>query len=236
VTCKAAERYRALSCASSCVILAGVLTVISWSTARRGRKALHELVQEALSDRPTLLAVLSDLYTIEEHIRPFAPLAERFAQRIDFIVAAEWPAARRESDGEALLQRLGLAPEARRRMLRDEGPKRVAAVLRQKQPVALVEVFFEERAATGLDGKPDPRGPEIREREDRVARSLEDLLGRLPPPSPPPPRTLKPGEHDFGQRGICAFCGQGRSTFLACTGTRRDDAPRRDRFELIELD
>jgi hypothetical protein len=236
VTCKAAERYRALPDASRLRYPLRVLTVISWSNGRRARKALHELVQEALSDRPTVLAVVSDLYTIDEHIRPFAPLSERFGDRIHFIVAAEWRQEDREREGEVLLQRLGLSPESRRNVLRDRGHGRVAVVLRQKRPVALLETFFEERGYTTLDGQPDPRGAEMRAREDQVARDLEELLGRLPPPVGPAPRALKSGEHDFGERGICSFCGQGRSTFLACPGTRREEGPRRDRFELIELD
>jgi hypothetical protein len=236
VTCKAAERYPALPEASRLGYPRRVLTVISWSNARRGRKALHELVQEALSDRPTVLAVVSDLYTIEEHIRPFAPLSERFGDRAHFIVAAEWRQDERERDGEVLLQRLGLSPESRRKVLREQGQARTAVVLRQKRPVALLEVFFEERGHTALDGQPDPRAAEMRAREDQVARDLEQLLGRLPPPAAPAPRTLKAGEHDFTERGICNFCGQGRSTFLACPGTRREEGPRRDRFELIELD
>jgi len=213
-----------------------MLTVLSWYTARRSRKELHQLVAAALTDKPTLLAIVSDKYTIVDHVRPFAPLAERFGDRLQVILAAEWEQADRERDGEIALRNLGLAPEARRRVLRDEGKARVAVVLRQKIPVALIELFFEERGFTTLDGRPDPRGAEMREREDRAMAQLEDLLGRLPPPPAPPPRTLKPGEHDFSERGICNFCGQGRSTLLSCSGTKRDDGPQRDRFELIELD
>lgn len=213
-----------------------MFTVISWYAARRSRKELHQLVQAALTDKPTLLAIVSDRYTNEDHLRPFAPLAERFGDRLHVILAAEWEQEDRERDGEIALRNLGLAPEARRRLLRDEGKSRLALVLRQKIPVALVELFFEERGYTTLDGRPDPRGNEMRAREERVAAQLEDLLGRLPPPAPPPPRTLKPGEHDFSPRGICNFCGQGRSTLLACTSTKKDDGPHHDRFELIELD
>lgn len=213
-----------------------MFTVISWYAARRSRKELHQLVQAALTDKPTLLAIVSDRYTNEDHLRPFAPLAERFGDRLHVILAAEWEQEDRERDGEIALRNLGLAPEARRRLLRDEGKSRLALVLRQKIPVALVELFFEERGYTTLDGRPDPRGDEMRAREERVAAQLEDLLGRLPPPAPPPPRTLKPGEHDFSPRGICNFCGQGRSTLLACTSTKKDDGPHHDRFELIELD
>ena len=213
-----------------------MLTVISWYAARRSRRQLHEWVARALTDKPTLLAVVSDKYTQEAHLRPFAPVAERFGDRLHVILAAEWEQEDRERDGEVMLRQLGLAPTARHRVLHDEGKARTGLVLRQKQPVALIELFFEERGYTTLDGRPDPRGDEIRAREDHVVRQLEELLVRLPPPAPPPPRTLKPGEHDFSERGICSYCGQGRSTLMACTGTKRDESPPRDRFELIELD
>lgn len=213
-----------------------MLTVISWYAARKSRRQLHEWVARALTDKPTLLAVVSDKYTQEAHVRPFAPIAERFGDRLHVILAAEWEQEDRERDGEVLFRQLGLEPSARQRALHDVGRTRVGVVLRQKQPVAIIELFFEERGFTTLDGQPDPRGDEIRAREDHVVRQLEDLLVRLPPPPPPPPRTLKPGEHDFTAKGICTYCGQGRSTLLACTGTRPDDSPKRDRFELIEIE
>jgi hypothetical protein len=213
-----------------------VLTVISWYAARRSRKQLHELVQQALTPAPTLLAIVADKYTNEDHLRPFAPLAERFGDRLHVILAAEWEQEDRERDGEAALRQLGLAPDARRRVLRDQGKGRTGVVLRQKQPVALIELFFEERGFVTLDGRPDPRGAEMRAREDRAATQLEELLVRLPPPPPPPSRKLQPGEHDFSPQGLCRFCGQGRASLLACPGTRKDDGPQRDRFELIELD
>ena len=213
-----------------------MLTVISWYAARRSRRQLHEWVARALTDKPTLLAVVSDKYTQEAHLRPFAPVAERFGDRLHVILAAEWEQEDRERDGEVMLQQLGLAPTARHRVLHDEGKARTGLVLRQKQPVALIELFFEERGYTTLDGRPDPRGDEIRAREDRVVRQLEELLVRLPPPAPPPPRVLQPGEHDFSEKGICSYCGQGRSTLMACKGTRGDEGPQRDRFELIEIE
>ena len=213
-----------------------MLTVISHFSARRARKRLHELVQAALTDKPTLLAILSDRYTNEDHLRPFAPLAERFGDRLHVILAAEWEPEERELEGEELLRILGVDPQARRRLLRDEGKARLALLLRQRQPAALIELFFEERGYTTLDGRPDPGGAQMREREDKLAAQLERLLVRLPPPMPPPPRTLAPGEHDFNARGICNFCGEGRSTLAACGSTRRDEGPRRDRFELIEID
>jgi len=37
------------------------------------------MLQAALTDQPTLLAIVADKYTSEEKLRPFAPLAERFA-------------------------------------------------------------------------------------------------------------------------------------------------------------
>lgn len=211
-------------------------TVLPWFAARRARKSLAELLRMSLDEGPTLLAIVGDKYTNQDRVRPFAPLAERFRGRLHVILAAEWEPEERERQGEAALRELGVAPEARRRLLRDEGRARLALLLRQKRPVGLIELFFEERAFVGLDGQPDPRGAEIAAREDEVARRIEDALVRLPPPVPPPPRTLQAGEHDFSPQGLCRFCGEGRATLLACSGTRRDDDPRRDRFELIELD
>jgi len=214
----------------------GVYTVLPWFAARRARKTLGQLLQAELTDAPTLLAIVGDKYTNQDRLRPFAPLAERFQGRLHVILAAEWEPADREQQGDAALAALGVSPEARRRMLRDEGRKRMVLLLRQKQPVGLLEVFFEERAFSGLDGQPDPRGAEITAREEEVARRIEMALVRLPPPAPPPFRTLQPGEHDFSPQGICQYCGQGRSTLSACPGTRRDEGPRPDRFELIELE
>ena len=211
-------------------------TVLPWFAARRARKSLSQLLQAALTDGPTLLAILADKYTNGDRLRPFAPLSERFGGRLHVIVAAEWEQEDREREGEAALRELGVAAEPRRRLLRDEGRGRAVLLLRQKRPVALVEAFFEERAFVGLDGRPDPRGAEIAAREEEVARRIEEALGRLPPPAPPPPRTLQPGEHDFSPRGLCRLCGQGSSTLLACPGTKREEAPRPDRFELIELE
>lgn len=213
-----------------------MLTVISWYAARRSRRTLSEWIQRALTDKPTLLAIVADQYTQEAHLRPFAPVADRFGDRLEVILAAEWEQEEREADGEAALKQLGLAPETRRRLLHDEGKARAAVLLRQKQPVALLDLFFEERGFTTLDGRPDPQGDAVRAREDEVVRRLEELMVRLPPPAPPPSRALQPGEHDFSPQGLCRFCGQGRSSLLACPGTRRDESPRRDRFELIELD
>jgi len=213
-----------------------VYTVIPWFAARRARKTLWQLLSPALTDKPTLLAIVADKYTSEDKLRPFAPLAERFAGRLHVILAAEWEQADREREGDAALRELGLAPEARRKALRDEGRGRVAVLLRQKKPVALIDLFFEERAYTTLDGRPDPRGEEMREREDAVAKAIDEVLVRLPPPAPPLPRTLQPGEHDFNPQGLCRLCGEGSATLLACSGTRRDDGPRHDRFELIEID
>lgn len=214
----------------------GVYTVIPWFAARRARKSLGQLLQAALDDAPTLLAILGDKYTNQDRLRPFAPLAERFQGRLHVILAAEWEPDDREQQGEAALSALGVEPSARRRLLRDEGRKRFALLLRQKQPVGLLEVFFEERAFVGLDGQPDPRAGEIAAREEQVARRIEEALVRLPPPAPPPSRALQPGEHDFTPQGLCRFCGQGRSTLTACPGTRREEGPRPDRFELIELE
>jgi hypothetical protein len=82
----------------------------------------------------------------------------------------------------------------------------------------------------------DQRADEIAAREEEILRRIDEVLVRLPPPAPPPPRALQPGEHDFSPRGLCWFCGQGSSTLLACPGTKREEASAHDRFELIELD
>src|SRR5438874_6132206 len=108
-----------------------VLTVISWYAARRARRTLQEMVGQALTDKPTHLTVVTDQYTNEDHLRPFAPLAERFGDHLHVIVAAEWQQQDRERDGEVLLKGLGIAPDVRRRLLRDEGAGRLALVLRQ---------------------------------------------------------------------------------------------------------
>jgi hypothetical protein len=213
-----------------------VYTVFPFFAVRRARRSLAQAIQGALTDKPTLLAILADRYTNEDNLRPFAPLAQRFGGRLHVIVAAEWEQADREREGEAALQALQIGPEIRHKLLRDEGKRRFALLLRQKHPVAVLEVFFEERAYVGLDGRPDPRAGEIAAREDEVARNIEEVLVRLPPPAPPPSRPLQPGEHDFSPQGLCRFCGQGRATLLACPGTKREETPRRDRFELIELD
>jgi hypothetical protein len=216
--------------------LPGVYTVIPLFAARRARRSLTQMLQAALTDKPTLLAIVADRYTSEDKLRPFAPLAERFGGRLHVIVAAEWEQEDREREGDVALQALRVGAEARRKLLRDEGKRRFALLLRQKQPVAIVEVFFEERAHMGLDGRPDPRAEEIAARENEVARHIDDALVRLPPPAPPPSRALQPGEHDFSPRGPCSFCGQGRSTLMTCPGTKREETPARDRFELIELE
>jgi hypothetical protein len=208
-----------------------VLTVISWFAARRARRPLHELVQRALTSQPTLIAVVSDQYTNEFHIRPFAPIAERLSGRLEVILAAEWRQEDRLADGEALFRSLGLAPEVRPRLCTDEGEQRLALVVRQKHPIALIELFFQERGRFD-----DAREKELRALEDRAVQQLEELLVRLPPQPPPPPRVLQPGEHDFTAAGLCRLCSQARATLLPCAGTRREESPRRDRFELIELD
>jgi hypothetical protein len=213
-----------------------VYTVISSFAARRARKPLWQLLQAALGDGPTLLGIFADKYTSEDKLRPFAPLSDRFAGRLHVLIAAEFEQEDREREGDAALLSLHVSAEARRRLLRDEGKARVALLLRQKRPAGLIDLFFEERAHRTLDGRPDPRAAEIAAREDEVARRIDEVLVRLPPPLPPAPRALQPGEHDFSPQGLCGFCGKGRSTLEACPGNRRDDAPARDRFELIELD
>lgn len=211
-----------------------MLTVISWFTARKTRKPLHELVNRALTNAPTVLCVVADKYTNEDKLRPFVPLADRFGDRLHFILAAEWEQADRELEGEVLLRGLGLATEQRPALLADAGSDRRALVLRQKQPVALIDLFFQERGRA-LDGGPDPRDGEFRALEDAIAAELDKLLVRLPPQPPPPMRGLQPGEHDFTALGLCNSCGDGRSSLRVCPG-RRDEGPKRDRFELIELE
>ncbi len=208
-----------------------VLTVISWFAARRSRRPLFELVQRALTNRPALIALVSDQYTNEHHIRPFAPLAERLDGRMDVILAAEWHEEDRAPDGEVLWRSLAVAPQVRPRLVTNEGDERVALVVRQKQPIALLELFFKERARVD-----DERERELRALEDAAVVKLEELLRLLPPQPPPPPRLLAPGEHDFAANGLCRVCNQGSSTLALCPGARKDDGPRRDRFELIELD
>src|SRR5438309_9942778 len=136
---QAADSWRALRGRSSVGYPQAVYTVIPWFAARRARRSLWQMLQPALTDRPTLLAVVGDKYTSEDKLRPFAPLAERFGGRLHVIVAAEWEQDDREREGEAALRELGVAPEVRPRLLRDDGRRRFALLLRQRQPVALVE-------------------------------------------------------------------------------------------------
>ena len=217
------------------------LTVITWYGARRLRKTMQQLVMNELTDRPTLFAVVTEMYTREEHIRPFAPLAERFAGRLDVILCAEWDQEARERDGEQLLSALGLAPEARPRLLRDTGDVRVGVVLRQKQPVALIDLYFVERAPP-TSGFADGREALFTSREERAAVQLAQLLTRLPAQPPPPPDLLAApgpaavrGQHDFSRGGVCRLCGEGPGTLRPCAGARAEE-PKRDRFELIELE
>lgn len=212
----------------------GVLTVISWFDARKSRKTLQELVARALTDKPTVLCIVSDKFTNRDQLRPFVPLADRFGDKLHFILAAEWEEDHREREGATLLRGLGLAAEQRPALLHDTGPERRAVVLRQKQPIALIDLFFQERGRA-LDGGADPRHEEFLQIEDAIAAELEKLLVRLPPQPPPPLRALQAGEHDFTIGGVCHCCGDGRSTLRICPG-RRDDGPKHDRFELIELD
>jgi hypothetical protein len=213
------------------------LTVITWYGARRLRKSLQQLVMNELTDRPTLLAIVSEMYTQEQHIRPFAPLAERFAGRLEVILCAEWQQDAREKDGEQLLAALGLAPDARPRLLRDEGDVRVGLVLRQKQPVALIDLYFAERAPPSALYADDGRDTAFALREERAALQLSQLLTRLPaqPPAPQPEPLLKPGQHDFNRGGVCRLCGDGPMSRRECPGTKAQEAGR-DRFELIELE
>src|SRR5262249_59661752 len=71
------------------------------------------LVAGHLRPEPTLLALLSDRYTSESSLRPFAPLADKLGSRMHVLVLAEWPQPERERDGEALLRTLGRSEERR---------------------------------------------------------------------------------------------------------------------------
>src|SRR6267143_4989112 len=74
----------------------GVLTVVSWFTARKARKPIVQLVADHLRPEPTLLALVADRYTSESSLRPFAPLAEKLGDRMHVLVLAEWPQEDRE--------------------------------------------------------------------------------------------------------------------------------------------
>ena len=200
-----------------------VYTVIPWFAARRARKSLWQILQPALTDRPTLLAVLRDKYTSEDKLRPFAPLAERFGGRLHVIVALEWEQEDRDREGEVALRELGVAPEVRPRLLRDEGHRRFALLLRQKRPVAVVEVFFEERAHTTLDGRPDPRG-------DQIAFCKPINIGGEQ-------FNQAVAEHlQMDERAAADLRAARISLNAQAAIVKREEAPRRDRFELIELD
>jgi hypothetical protein len=211
-----------------------VITVLSWFAARLARKPLQEQVAALLRPEPTLFAFLADRYSSETSLRPFAPLADRLADRMHVLLLAEWPQEERERDGEALLGWLGVSREAWPMLLRDEDEEtRMAVVLRQRQPIALINLFFKERRR----GVGDEIDRELCAWEDEAAEKLEALLAKLSPVPPPPPRALREGEHDWMSNGLCRRCGQGAGTLLGC-GTKRapEEGPRRDRFELIELE
>jgi hypothetical protein len=213
-----------------------VLTVLNWYSARRGRKALHELVAALLTDKPTLVALVGDHYTAESHLRPWVPLAEKFADRLEVILAAEWEEPDRARDGQVLWRTLGVAPEAWPRLFAHHGDVRTAVLLRGRRPWALVDVFFLEKGYPYNATTVDPREPLVRAREVALFSEIERLLGRLPPPDPPPRRILQPGEHDFSPTGVCHACGDGRASLRSCPGSKKPDEPRRDRFELIEIE
>jgi len=184
-----------------------VLTVVSISSARRSRTQLTQLVSSQLRPEPTLLALLSDRYTSESSLRPFAPLADQLDPRMHVLVLAEWPQAERERDGEALLRSLGVTREAWPMLLRDEDDTRFAVVLHRGKPVALINLFFRE-VPQGSGGAEEEA---VRSWEEEALRKLESLLSRL---SPLPPETTR----------------------AAPRPAPPDPGPSRDRFELIELD
>ena len=157
-------------------------TVLTWYGARRARKPLHELVRFELTDRPTLLALVGDKFTQESHIRPFRPLAERFGERLHVILCAEWEEEDRARDGAALFKALGVAPDLVPRLLCDDGELRCGVFLKQRLPVALVDLYFVERGAPTSTGMDDGREPYFLAREEVVAREVERLMARAVPP------------------------------------------------------
>jgi hypothetical protein len=170
-------------------MFAGVLTVVSWATARKSRTPIVQLVSENLRTEPTLLALLADPYTNESRLRPFAPLADRLQGRMDVLVLAGWPQEERERDGEALLRSFAVSREAWPMLLRDEDDARFAVVLHRGRAVALINLFFRELA----QGSATAEEEQIRAWEDEAGRKLEALLWRLSPtpdvaaPAPPAP-------------------------------------------------
>ena len=186
---------------------AAVLTVLSWSTARKSRTPIVQLVADHLRAEPTLLALLADRYTSESSLRPFAPLAEKLRDRMHVLVLAEWPQDERERDGEILLRSLGVSREAWPMLLRDEDDARFAIVLNRGRPVALINLFFRELP----QGSGGAQEEEVRAWEDEALRKLEALLSRLSPLPPDAAPRPDPSRNP-------------------------DPAPSRDRFELIELD
>jgi hypothetical protein len=273
-------------------------TVLTWYGARRARRPLHELVRFELTGMPTLLTLVGDRFTQESHLRPFRPLAERFGERLHVLLCAEWDERDRLRDGEELFRRLGVAPDLRPRLLRPEGERRCGLFLKQKLPLALVDLYFAERAPPRSAGADDGREPYFLAREELVAQEVERLLARpLPasaleaaqradeelqegsallsqppraagvkvviverpgvraqqaaldnpvarevPPSRPAPlpapaaaQRPPPGAHDFGSNIVCRLCGDDRFSVRTCPG-KREEGPRKDRFELIEID
>ncbi len=79
-------------------MLGTVLTVVSFSAARKSRTPITQLVADHLRPEPTLLALLADRYTSESSLRPFAPLADKLADRMHVLVLAEWPQEERERE------------------------------------------------------------------------------------------------------------------------------------------
>jgi hypothetical protein len=157
-------------------------TVLTWYGARRARKPLHELVRFELTDRPTLLALVGDKFTQESHIRPFRPLAERFGDRLHVILCAEWEEQDRARDGAALFKSLGVAPDLVPRLLTDDGEIRCGVFLKQRLPVALIDLYFVERGSPTSTGMDDGREPYFLAREEVVAREVERLMARAVPP------------------------------------------------------
>jgi hypothetical protein len=92
-------------------------------------------------------------------------------------------------------------------LLRDEDDARFALVLHRGRPVALINLFFRELP----HGSHTPEDEELRAWEDEALRKLESLLSRL---SPLPPESAPP----------------------TVPRHEPEPSPRRDRFELIELD
>src|SRR5712671_6043577 len=143
-------------------MLGTVLTVVSFSAARKSRTPITQLVADHLRPEPTLLALLADR-----------------------------PQEERERDGEALLRSLGVSREAWPMLLRDEDDDaRFAVVLHKGRPAALINLFFRE-LPLGSGGPEDEQlraweDEALRKLETLLSRLLPPQPASAPRPPPPP--------------------------------------------------